>query len=438
MREKKIVLYHPATHHDKFYSFYWIPYSLLTIASMVADQHEVILIDDNLEDTVYDFSKLTKDCLCVGISSMIGHQITGGLEFAKTIRQNNSDIPIIWGGSHASILPNLTINHPLADIVVRGQGEYAFRKIVEHLDKRQVLEDINNIVYKQDNSVISNKTSLLRSKTNLPEFPWHLIDIQKYIRCDEKIGTKILNYVSSQGCPFPCTFCSEVALYKSKWKSYGAERIIKDTEYLVKEGKINAIKFYDANFFVNIPIVMQFAEYLVDMDLNISWAASGHPKTLNALKPEQWQLLSKSKCARLLIGAESGSQQVLNIIKKDITPDSILDLAKKCSDFSIVSSFSFIVGFPNYRDEKEVEKTLELGLKIRAVNSLHDVKVHFYAPYPGTPLFQDSCRAGFKAPQTLEEWAEYDYYTIETPWIDKKYEKIIHDFNANNCPYVHL
>ena len=89
-------------------------------------------------------------------------------------------------------------------------------------------------------------------------------------------------------------------------------------------------------------------------------------------------------------------------------------------------------------DEKEVEKTLELGLKIRAVNSLHDVKVHFYAPYPGTPLFQDSCRAGFKAPQTLEEWAEYDYYTIETPWIDKKYEKIIHDFNANNCPYVHL
>jgi radical SAM superfamily enzyme YgiQ (UPF0313 family) len=439
MKDKMIILFHPATHHEKFYSSYWIPYSLLSIASMVTEDYEVILLDENLNanDNI-DFSKITTNCLCVGISSMTGHQITGGLEFAKKIKKTNPEIPIIWGGPHATILPDSTIRHPLVDIVVRGQGEYAFKEIVKRLDQQKTLKGISNVVYKQGNTVVNNGVCFFRSKKSLPEFPWHLIDIKKYIRCDDKIGTRILNYVSSQGCPFQCAFCTETALYKGKWKSYGLKRIIKDITYLVNNEGINAIKFYDAIFFVNIPIAIRFAKYLIDTHLNINWAASGHPKILNALKENQWQLLSESKCKRLLIGAESGSQDVLNYIKKGITPDLIIELAKKCKDFGIVGSFTFIVGFPNCKDDNEIEKTIALGLKIRDINTQHDVKIHFYAPYPGTPLFEEACRAGFTPPQSLEEWAEYDYYTIETPWVKKEYEKIIYSFNANNCPYVHL
>lgn len=435
---KKIILYHPATHHERFYSFYWIPYSLLSIASMVSEKYEVIIIDDNLKDNEIDFLSITQNCLCVGITSMTGHQITGGLQFAESVKKSNPNIPIIWGGPHPTILPDLTITHRLVDIIVMSQGEYAFLEIVNRIENNESLSGIEGVIYKDEGNIIHNTQALLKEKKELPLFPFHLIDIKRYIRSDEKIGTHILNYVSSQGCPFECTFCSEVALYDRKWKSYGVDRIMSDIEYLIKEGGANAIKFYDANFFVNISTVMRFASALVEKKYGITWAASGHPKTLNNLKEEQWQLLNQSKCTRLLIGAESGSQEALNIIKKEISPELVLELAGKCSRFDVVGSFTFVVGFPNCSDKDEIEKTLDVASQIRAIDSRHDVKIHFYAPYPGTPLFDEAVKEGFKIPSTLEQWAEFDYYTIETSWIDPKWEPIIHKFNSENSPYVHL
>ncbi|MBX7046541.1 MAG: B12-binding domain-containing radical SAM protein [Ignavibacteria bacterium] len=436
--KKKIILYHPATHHERFYSFFWIPYSMLAIASMVANNNEVIVIDDNLENSAVDFENLSKNCLCVGISSMTGHQITGGLAFAANIKQCNPNIPVVWGGPHPTILPDLTILHPLVDVVVKGQGEFSFLEIVSRLENNLSLRGISGVIYKENSRIIYNPSLALQEKKGLPLFPWHLIDVKKYIRSDEKIGTQILNYVSSQGCPFECTFCSEVALYDRKWKSYGIDRILSDIEYLIDVGGANAIKFYDANFFVNISTVMRFAYAMIEKKYGITWAASGHPKTLNNLKEEQWITLNQSKCSRLLIGAESGSQEALNIVKKEITPDLILELATKCSKYNVVGSFTFVVGFPNCSDKEEISKTLDIASQIRAIDSRHDVKIHFYAPYPGTPLFDEAIKAGFKTPTTLEQWSKFDYYTIETPWVDNKWEPVVHKFNSENSPYIHL
>jgi radical SAM superfamily enzyme YgiQ (UPF0313 family) len=435
---KKVILYHPATHHERFYSFYWIPYSLLTIASVIVDNYDVIIIDDNLEDSDINYDELTNNCLCVGITAMTGHQITGGIRFAERIRCHNPNITIIWGGTHATILTDDTIAHPLVDVVVRGQGELPFKELIKRIDLKQNLLGIKGVSYKEKDVIIHNNKNSLFDKSTFPILPWHLINASKYLRNDPKIGTKILNYISSQGCPFGCTFCSEVALYDRRWKTYGIDRMINDIRYLIEIGGANAIKFYDANLFVNLEIVFKMAEIFINESFNITWAAAGHPKTLMNLTKAQWDLLSKSQCIRLLIGAESGSQNALNIIKKGITPQTIETLAEKCSDYGIIGSFTFIVGFPNCTDKREIEKTIELANKLRFIDKQHDVKIHFYAPYPGTPLFRKACQAGFKTPNRLEEWSNYDYYCIETPWINSKYEKVIHEFNSNNSPYVHL
>ena len=84
------------------------------------------------------------------------------------------------------------------------------------------------------------------------------------------------------------------------------------------------------------------------------------------------------------------------------------------------------------------EKTLELAKSIRSVSDKHECKIHFYAPYPGTPLWEDAIRQGFVGPDQLEDWASFDYYCIETPWMPKSLEAQIHLFNKESCPYVHL
>ena len=73
---------------------------------------------------------------------------------------------------------------------------------------------------------------------------------------------------------------------------------------------------------------------------------------------------------------------------------------------------------------------------LREISSLHEIKAHIYAPYPGTPLYEDAIRQGFIPPKTLEDWAQYDYYEAQTPWLTKGLTEEVRDFNREYCPYV--
>lgn len=359
------------------------------------------------------------------------------MNFAEIIRKYNKSIPIIWGGPHPTLYPRQTLENKMVDFVIQGQGEIRLPELVECIyKKKEQPYNIEGIGEKYLGKIYVNTHVTLQDKSEFPQFPWDKIDLEHYIKNDKDINTRTLNYVSSQGCPFHCGFCSEVALYGSKWTAFTADRVINDIKYLIEQTGINGIKFYDANFFANINRSMEIAERLCD--LNIKWAASGHPATLLNFKEENWKLLKQSGCNRILIGLESGSQEVLDSIKKGYKVERALELADKLKQYNIVGSFTFIVGFPDQVDDREVEKTLELAKAIRKLSNIHECKIHFYAPFPGTPLWEKAIRRGFVAPSCLEEWSDFDYYCIETPWIDRDLEEEIHNFNRENCPYVHL
>ena len=437
----RVILYHPKTHHERFYRFYWIPYSILAVASgCTYDRLNVILIDANTTSQSAIVSYIQEyhdDTVCVGISCMTGHQIAEGLAFAKSVHEINPLIPIVWGGAHPTLFPKQCLDSLFVDFVVRGQGEMPFRELVQSLLSNASRPlSIRGVAEKHNNQYFLGPPRVLHNKNLLPPLPWHLLNLDAYVRHDSAIGSRVLNYVSSQGCPFGCGFCSEVALYKQNWSALSAERVVNDILTLVEIAGINGIKFYDANFFVSTRRAIEFAEMIKKYD--IKWAASAHPSTLMRLRDKDWKLLSESGCTRILIGLESGSQSILDLIGKQFNVEYSMPLAKRLHSAGIIGSFTFVVGFPNSPDIDDVYKTLELGANIRSVWSSHEVKVHFYAPYPGTPLWPQAISAGFKPPITLEEWSEYDYYQIETPWVDTNFEAIVQDFNRMNCPYVQL
>lgn len=438
---ENVILYYPKTDHEKFYKYYWIPYSLLTIASGCINRgYNVKLIDANAGDDSQFINNLDKELcntICVGISCMTGNQIREGLDFAEKVREYNPEIPLIWGGPHPTLFPEQTIKNEFVDFLIQGQGEIRLPKLIDAIrynwEKPYLIEGVGE---KYDGKIYIKKGHKVDNKKDFPPFPWDLLNLERYIKNDDDVNSRTLNYISSQGCPFRCGFCSEVALYHSQWTSFDVERVMYDLDYLITNYNLNGIKFYDANFFGNIERVLTIAQKLVPY--NIKWAASGHPATLSMLKDEDWFLLKKSGCNRLLIGLESGSQLVLNSIKKNFDIHKSLELAAKLKKYNIIGSFTFIVGFPERVDEYEVEKTLELAKKIRKISEIHECKIHFYAPYPGTPLWEEALKRGFVAPQNFEEWSSFDYYCIETPWMKKELEQEIHLFNKENCPYVHL
>lgn len=443
MNRRKIVLFHPRTLHEKNYRHYHVPYSLLAVASSLdLNRYEVILVDDNVnqrQDYRSELINWITELLCVGISSMIGGQINGALEFAKTVRDLNPNIPIIWGGPLPSMLPDETAAHPFVDIAVQGQGEITFRKIVEQVEAKLPWEYIEGITFRsQSGKIIRSKSRPLADLNSFPPYAnvYNLVDLRDYIWPDEHIANRTISYHSSQGCPFNCGFCCEVALWHRWWSGLSAFRILEDVEYLVTQHSINGIKFYDSEFFIDLKRTFDFAQGLLDRKLDIHWAASAHPRTLFRMNDEQFDLLHRSGLTRLLVGAESGVQQELDLVGKSIDREILFEVAKRCARHGIFVCFTFVTGYPSM-PISHIDETLSFAEDLSKFEPMHEQKLHFYGPYPGAPLYQLALDSGFKPPLSLEDWARYDYYNIVTPWVDQMYGPVLRRFNETHYPYVH-
>lgn len=440
MASKETLLFNPRTFHEKNYRNFWIPYSILSIGSELhKNGYDVTFVDNNLESLdSAQFSSILgklKNPEFIGISSMIGYQIQEGMVFAHYIRDLFPNTKIVWGGAGPTILNKEFIKSPLVDLIVKGQGEKTIVEVGNALENKSGLQNVSGIIYKDNDSTHTTSEKALFPKDSLSPYLYNLIPTAKYTREDEHISDKVLNHISSVGCPFGCGFCSEVALYNRRWIPESINRIMDEVTLLVENYGANGIKFYDANFFVDKSRVLSFAKKVLERGWQIKWAASAHPKSLLKYTNEELSLLKKSGLSRILIGAESGNENELKFIHKGITTQEVLVVAKILKNIGIHGSFTIIVGYPGFPEEN-IKRTLDFGEKIATMSSLHEVKAHIYMPFPGTPLYERAIQYGFIPPKNLEDWGNYDYYAVQTPWLRSELNDLITRYNREFCPYV--
>lgn len=425
-RKPLVILAYPKIDHEKNYVYYWMPFSVLALAKVVldADLADVVLFDGN-QQTQEEWGQLLDECaertLCVGVSVMTGGgQIAHALTMAAAVRARSS-VPLVFGGPHVNVLAEQTLAHEYLDAVLVGPGQLSFPPYVEALLGHRTFDSVPGALVKTPLGVVRGPENPIRVK-NLTGYPWHLIDVQKYVRDDPTVSPRTLNYVSSQGCVYKCRFCYELT-YKHKYSKIPAPDLLDEIQQLVARFDITGVKFYDADWFVNIKRADEFSRGLIERGIKISWAASINPKDiLRAGKqlPHLVGQLAASGCTRLLMGVESGSDRILrDIVHKEITRAEILRVASEIAAAGILGSYAFIVGFPGETREEQ-DETFELIEKLWQLEPRPETRVHLFAPYPGTPLFNDSLAAGFVAPSRLEDWARYDYYESQTPWTDKR------------------
>ncbi len=439
---KRLILFHPRTFHEKNYRYYYIPYSILSVALVLdRSRFDVVLIDNNVEridDWEPWLESLAGPPLCIGISSMIGGQINDGIRFASSVRSVFPNVSIVWGGALPTVLAELTAAHPMVDVAIQGQGQETFAELVDALDRSGDIASVCGISFVRDGQVVRTPARPFADLNGFPAYrtAYDVVDVASYVRHDEHINTRTVNYHSSHGCPFSCGFCSEVALWNRRWSGLTPERIVADLTFLLDEYEVNGIKFYDAEFFIKKERALAFAREVCDRGLPIRWAAAVHPRNLDRLTDDDMALLAHSGVSRLLMGAESAIQEELDLVKKGTDREMLLRVARRCSEHGVVASFSFVTGYPG-SPPSHIDASLEFAAELLAAGAEHEAKVHFYAPYPGTPLYQFALDHGFEPPRTLEEWAEYDYYYITTPWVDRRYEARVREFNEHAYPYLH-
>ena len=421
MRKPKILLYNPQA------VFYTMPLGLLAIGSNLdSERFEVILIDGRLEaDPVHALKAHLADALCLGMSVLTGRPIHDALRISRAIKALRPDLPIIWGGWHPSLFPRECLAEPAIDITVQGQGEATFRDIVDRLVEKKNLEGIAGCAFRQADGIVQNPPRPLQNMDHFAPVNYNLIPVQKYYSIKKQ---KQLDYISSTGCYFRCTFCADPFVYKRKWSALAPERMGEELEKLWRQHRFDDLHLQDETYFTYRDRVVAVAEEYLRRGLQFTWTATMRADQGSArLSEADFALCKKSGLRRVLIGVESGSQEMLNWMKKDITLEQIFVAAERCARHDIAVDFPMIVGFPD-EPEESVRATLQIAKQLRAMSPQFKTQIFFYQPYPGSPIADMVKAKGYPSPTTLAEWADFDFVGSYGPWVSRDKWRLVQRF----------
>lgn len=387
-----------------------LPLAILSLAAPLAKEgYNVRIIDQRTDKNWKDTLKniLNEKPICVGITSMTGSQIKFALEASKIVKENSS-APVIWGGVHASLFPQQTLNNGYIDIIVMKEGENTFLELVKALQNNQPIENIRGIAYKNDKVIITPERGFT-DLNNILELPYNLIDIEKYTHKSFK-EEKVIDIEISRGCPYACGFCYNSFYNKSHWRSMKPENVIRNIKKLIHEYSIKSFYFIDDNFFVDQQRVNQIMELIIKENLGITFGCQGaRIDSLERMTSEELNLLEKAGCKFLQIGVESGSDRMLKIINKLITREQVIVVNKKLSDYKFLVLYNFICGFPTETKEDLFQTTGLMHQLLKDNKNAMVGPVYIYKHYPATALYNLAISQGFKEPKNLEEWANFDW-----------------------------
>jgi radical SAM superfamily enzyme YgiQ (UPF0313 family) len=418
----KVVLYNPRA------VFFTMPLALLAIGSELdPDVYEVVIVDGRLDPNAEQtIVAQTRDALCLGVTVLTGAPISDALKISRTAKSARPDLPVIWGGWHPSLFARECLVEPAVDVTVRGQGEETFSEIVQRLAEGRSLDDCAGCTVRlADGTVRENAARPLAPVDKFRAHNYELIPVERYFQLK---GKRQLDYISSQGCNFRCAFCSDPFVYGRKWVGLEPRRMAMRLKELWDRYHFDDINFQDETFFTKRERVDALAEEIVNSGMKISWAATMRADQGVRMPDEVWRRCKESGLRRLLVGVESGSNEMLKRIDKDIKIEQVYDTANRMLRFGIAGHFPFIVGFPEESDAS-IQATLESAKKLRSAHPDFLTPIYYFKPYPGSALVIEAVNRGYRLPTTLEAWAEFDYVAGEPgPWVSPSKFELIERF----------
>jgi radical SAM superfamily enzyme YgiQ (UPF0313 family) len=417
MARPRIVLYNPRA------PFFTMPLGLLAVGSALdRARYDVVIVDGRLEaDAIARVLAETEGAVCLGVSVLTGTPIRDALAVTHAVRAAGRRCRIVWGGWHPSLFPLETLHEAGIDAVVIGQGEDTFAEIVDRCAAGDSLDGIPGCM-------TPGGMSPPRSTRDINAFPEHdygMIAVDRYFGLKRE---RQLDYITSQGCRFRCTFCADPTVYGRGWFGLDPMRIGCELEHLWRRHRFTDIGFQDETFFTHTNRVAAIAGEILRRDLHFTWMATMRADQGARLDDAVLAACRRAGLRRVMIGLESGSQAMLDWMKKDVKLEQVFVAAEKCRRHGVAILFNLIVGFPGEPPDA-VAATLDVAKKLRAFGPDFQVALFYYRPYPGNAITEALARQGHPLPRSLEAWAAIEAQQAPTPWVDRRKRLLIERFS---------
>lgn len=384
-------------------------------AALEKEGLEVEYVDERVDDSGKLLALLKQNPLCVGVSSMTGFQLKGAKRALELVKKINPNSYTIMGGVHASTLPAQCIKENFIDFVVVGEGEITLLELVKAIKNNKNFFEVKGIWWKKNGEIIQNSP---RQFMDLKDLPYPVTDkTRKYYEIAAK--TNEILFPTSRGCPHKCRFCYNLIYNNCRWRPIPIDKVKEFIQRLTTDFKFNHILLSDDNISANLERIKQIGEIMKDNHL--TWDTS---LRCDYCVEKNLAALEAGGCRVLLLGIETGSERLLkDIVGKDYNKgiETIKDCARLLSKRKkIIGYYSFMCNIPT-ESKAELRQSMALADWIHQTDKRGRISFFTYAPYPGTKLYDEALRQGFKEPPAMAEWSEIGLSNKMNPIAESLY-----------------
>jgi anaerobic magnesium-protoporphyrin IX monomethyl ester cyclase len=359
---------------------------------------------------IYDdgFNYLTKMCLTVMREAA----------FTMAELAKESGIRVIVCGSDSSDQYEKYLSNGV-DYIVRGEGEETLRELLVSLEKKENHSEIRSIAFRKSNEVIVTASRpVTRELDALPLPAWDLIDLEPYRKIwNIHHGYFSLNVATTRGCPFKCNWCAK-PIYGNRYNSRSPEHVVNEIEFLLKKFKHDHFWMCDDIFGLKPGWVKRFSELVKERDLKFKYKIQSRVDLL--LEENTIEALAQSGIETVWVGAESGSQKILDAMDKGTTVQQIKEATHLLHEHQIKVAFFLQFGYSG-ETKQDIDATLKMVLDLMP----DEIGISVSYPLPGTK-FYESVKSQLKEKQN---WSDSDDLAMMySATFSPAYYKLLHRY----------
>lgn len=418
---------------------------------------EVVIFDADVErQPVTEFIQEFRPHI-VGITANTP-QVKQAWRTARAIKEV-TDVPVVLGGPHVSVLPEESCEKPYVDIVVRGEGEDSWIDICKRLERflqdqpaycseaffhpeNEIFAHCFGITYRTSDGQIHNNPDRA-SIADLDGLPWpayHLFKMDRYTNLqpatDHVDGARSFSIMTSRGCPYRCTFCSQ-SIMPIKWRSRSPENVIAEWRHLVEDMGAQEIGILDDSANIRVKRMDELGRALIENNLNhVPWIFVNGIRA-NLASKELLMLLKTAGLKRVAFGVETGDEDILLSIDKKVDHDTIRQAFKNAKDVGLETIAFLIIGLPGETRET-MQRTIDFAIELDPLIA----NFSMMTPYPGTKVYEIVKRQGrflindWEDYVFFEQQARYEMGDMTAELVAEMYRKAYRQFYLRPSPIM--
>jgi len=343
-------------------------------------------------------SRLEPDVVGVGGPTCYAKRALEVLRIAK--EELGPDVLTVAGGPHFTFTAEESLlENPFLDVVVLGEGELTMYELVRAFGRGEALGSVKGIAFRDElgRVVRTGERQLIEDLDALPFPAWDLLPMERYRLV--AWGKRATMLVSSRGCPFKCSFCSERIFWRNVWRPHGPKRVVDEMELVVKRYGKDLIWFGDDTFNLSRTRNVAICKEIIERGLKVAWGIEARADLI-ARDKDIIGLMKDAGLFWVLIGVEAASDAELRRLGKGSTLSQVREAFKVLKDHDIITQAMFIIG-ERYDTRETILAKERLAEELDADFAIFTP----LTPLPGTPLYELAEREGWIE---VRDWSKYD------------------------------